>query len=152
MRVNQVPVVINVHCIPAVVILASLEVVSRSVVKTFSKASQNSTVKTRISVKQVMPSSNTIALKNVSTDVFTMFITLYCKEWHSSWSCKYTCSFNVWCTNQNLYIRDLLIGIILICTNNMYLCVNLQHQLMVSADKLCIWIPMSAPIAGNKEE
>lgn len=49
--VNQVPVVVNIHCIPAVVVFGALELVTGAVVQTLGKSCQHRTEQASISTE-----------------------------------------------------------------------------------------------------
>lgn len=62
--VNQVPVVVNIHCIPAVVVFGALELVTGAVVQTLGKSCQHRTEQASIPTARVISLYSTEILQH----------------------------------------------------------------------------------------
>lgn len=76
MGVNQVPVVVNVHCVPAVVVFGALELVAGAVVQTLGKSCQHRTEQAGIPTARVISLYSTEILQHFKVIIWTQFFYL----------------------------------------------------------------------------
>lgn len=74
--VNQVPVVVNVHCVPAVVVFGALELVAGAVVQTLGKSCQHRTEQAGIPTARVISLYSTEILQHFKVIIWTQFFYL----------------------------------------------------------------------------
>ena len=103
--VNQVPVGVNEHGIPAVVVLVALELVTRSVVKAFGKASQHHRGHTRESEKNACPPN----FKSVKHCLILFPLPTPPPSFTQNWKTKTKITRKIW-THKQLKRMPILMG------------------------------------------